>query len=108
MVDAIETRLADNMWLGGQQPSKEDAEQAAALGSAPNVDTHPNAFAWFTLVSRFTDAVKGTWPAAAAGGADAVSNFLATQPLRPLPAHWSGTVTQPREKPIGCGRGNAC
>ena len=75
MVDAIESRLQDNMWLGGQQPSKEDAEQFVALqNSAPSVDTHPNAFAWFTLVSRFTEAVRGSWTAAATPAAEKVSS----------------------------------
>ena len=32
MVDAIESKLGDNCWLGGQQPSKEDAEQFVSLG----------------------------------------------------------------------------
>jgi len=70
MVDAIESRLSENQWLGGQQPSKEDSEEFAKLGgSAPSVDTHPNAFAWFSLVAKFTDAVRGTWAAAAAAPA---------------------------------------
>ena len=74
MVDAIESRLGENQWLGGQQPSKEDNEQFVAMGSnVPNVDTHPNAFAWYALVSRFQESVRGAWaagsaPAAAAGG----------------------------------------
>lgn len=77
MVDAIEAKLEQNQWLGGQQPSKEDAEQFVALGdNAPNVDTHPNAFAWFALVSRFTEAVRGTWAAAAAAPADKGVSFL--------------------------------
>jgi hypothetical protein len=74
MVDAIESRLTENLWLGGQQPSKEDAEQFAALaGAVPNVDTHPNTFAWYSLVSKFTDAVRGTWTAAAPAQAAGVS-----------------------------------
>ena len=27
-----------------------------------DVVSHPNTFAWFILVSRFTDKVKATWP----------------------------------------------
>jgi len=66
MVDAIESKLGDNVWLGGQMPSKDDKEAFANLnGKSPNVDTHPNAFAWFSLVGKFTDAVKDTWTAAA-------------------------------------------
>merc|ERR1712216_276795 len=33
-----------------------------------NAETHPNTFAWFALVSKFSDKVKATW---AAGGAPA-------------------------------------
>ena len=74
MVDAIESRLTENMWLGGQTPSQEDASEFTGLaGVIPNVDTHPNAFAWYSLVSKFTDAVRGTWTAAAAAPAG-VSN----------------------------------
>ena len=73
MVDAIESRLAENQWLGGQQPSKDDTESFVSLGQAPNVDSHPNAFAWYALVGRFTEAVRGTWAAAAAPAAAGVS-----------------------------------
>ena len=76
MVDAIESRLTENMWLGGQQPSKEDAEQFGALaGQQISPDTHPNTFAWFTLVSRFTDAVRGGWTAAAPAAEKGVSTL---------------------------------
>ena len=65
MVEEIETKLGDNLWLGGQQPSKDDAEKFAALGSqVPNVETHPNAFGWYMLVSRFDEGIRATWTAA--------------------------------------------
>ena len=49
--------------MGGQQPTKEDATAFADLaGIMPSVETHPNAFAWASIVSRFSDAVRGTWP----------------------------------------------
>ena len=42
MVDAIEGRLNENTWLGGAQPSKDDAEEFVNLaGAMPNVETHP-------------------------------------------------------------------
>ena len=87
MVDAIESRLGENQWLGGQQPSKEDASEFAAMnGNAPNVDTHPNAFSWYALVSRFTEAVTGTWAAgsapAAAGGKKAGKGGKAAAPKK--------------------------
>ena len=62
MVDAIESKLNDAVWLGGQQPSKEDATSFAELADKmPSADTHPNAFAWYNLVSRFTEQVRGSW-----------------------------------------------
>ena len=74
MVDAIESRLNENQWLGGQQPTKEDATAFADLaGKLPSADTHPNAFAWASLVSRFTDAVRGTWPEGGAPAKEGVS-----------------------------------
>ena len=79
MVDAIESKLVQNQWLGGQQPSSEDAEQFKNMPNPPNVDTHPNAFAWWCLVSRFTDAVRGTWSAAAPAkeaGVSKIGRFL--------------------------------
>ncbi len=77
MVDAIESRLTDAQWLGGQQPSKEDASAFAELaGNMPSADTHPNAFAWAMLVSRFTDAVRGSWPEGGAPAKEGVSNHV--------------------------------
>ena len=35
--------------------------------SPPSSDTHPNLFAWYYLVAKFTDNVRNSW--AAAGGA---------------------------------------
>ena len=68
-MDALESRLADAQWLGGQQPSAEDCSEWEGLGgSAPNPDTHPNTFAWWALVSRFTDEVRKGWTGAAAAG----------------------------------------
>jgi len=36
--------------------------------ATPSAETHPNVFAWFYLVKRFTDTVRATWGGAAAGG----------------------------------------
>ena len=67
-MDALEARLADAQWLGGQLPSGEDRESWAGLdGAVPSPDTHPNTFAWWALVSRFTDDVKAGWKDAAGG-----------------------------------------
>ena len=34
-------------------------------GNAPNVETHPEAYAWFMLVGRFSEEVRSSWTAAA-------------------------------------------
>ena len=67
-VDDIERKLADNMWLGGQEPSKEDREAFTGLNGCPDADSHPNAAAWYSLVSKFSADVRESW-AAGAGGA---------------------------------------
>ena len=72
-MDQLEKQLADAQWLGGQQPSAADREAFDGLsGAVPDVEQFPHTFAWYSLVSKFTPAVKATWtgaqPAAAKGG----------------------------------------
>ena len=62
--DAIESRLSVNQWLGGQKPSKEDDEKFSAITHAPDVSIYPNTFAWWALVSRFSQSIRSSWPAA--------------------------------------------
>ena len=71
MVDAIEKKLGDNMWLGGQAPGAADREEFEKLGKVPNANSHPNTFAWYCLVSKFTDAAKAGWTGGAAAGGKA-------------------------------------
>ena len=62
----IELKLGDNLWLGGQQPSKDDAEKFTVMGgNATSAEKHPEAYAWFTLVSRFSEEVRNSWTATA-------------------------------------------
>lgn len=71
MVDAnsIEAALKSQQWVGGQSPTAADKEAWEAVKSANlSPETHPFAFAWFCLVSKFTDSVRDSWSAAAAGG----------------------------------------
>lgn len=66
-VNSIEATLKNQQWVGGQQPTSADREAFDAVkDSNISAETHPYAFAWFCLVSKFSDAVKGQW---AAGGA---------------------------------------
>ena len=72
MTDAntLEATLKNQQWVGGQTPTAADKDAFEALSKAGmvNAETHPNTFAWFALVSKFSDKVKATW---AAGGAPA-------------------------------------
>ena len=72
MTDAntLEATLKNQQWVGGQTPTSADKDAFEALSKAGmvNAETHPNVFAWFALVSKFSDKVKATW---AAGGAPA-------------------------------------
>ncbi len=40
-------------------------------GAAPSAATHPNTFAWFVLIHRFSDNLRKTWTGAAAQAAPA-------------------------------------
>jgi len=64
--DEKEAVLAKQNFLGGQQPNSEDAEfliEFTSINKIPNVLTCPHLFAWYSFVSKFTQAIKDTWPA---------------------------------------------
>ena len=73
MTDAntLEGQLKNQQWVCGQAPTAADKEAFEAL-KTQNIrpDQHPHTFAWFCLVSKFSDGIKNTWPAggAAKGG----------------------------------------
>lgn len=49
-----------------QQPSAADRDTYEQVkNSAPSVQSHPHTYAWFVLLSRFTDAVRNSWAATA-------------------------------------------
>ena len=56
MVDTIEQKLENSQWLSGKDsPGEEDKQALTEMGNnVPNVTTHPNAFAWYSLTGRFT------------------------------------------------------
>merc|ERR1712195_468355 len=70
---ALDARLANSMWLGGNQPSQEDATCAAAI-KAGEQDTptlrYPNAFSWFCMASKFQPHVTATFAAGAAAAVE--------------------------------------
>ena len=52
------------MWLGGQKPCADDnlaVNEIKAAAAPPRAETHPNAFAWWSFASKFTDAIRNTW-----------------------------------------------
>ena len=68
MVDAIEQKLGDGQWLGGQQPGAADRTEFEKLDGAPKPASHPNAFAWYCLVSKFSPSIREGWTGGAAVG----------------------------------------
>ena len=68
MADEIEKKLVTDQWLGGQLPSSADREAFEGC-AVPSPATHPNTFAWWCLVAKFTPAVRATWTGAAAAPA---------------------------------------
>jgi elongation factor 1-beta len=69
MADELEKTLANQQWVGGQTPTNADNDAYTKMLAADlRADTHPNTFAWFTLCYKFSEAVRGSWTAAAAAG----------------------------------------
>lgn len=54
-----------------QLPTAADKDAYDQLKSSKlNAETHPNLYAWFCLVAKFTDAVRGAWTGAGSKGGD--------------------------------------
>ena len=69
MVDqnTLEATLKNQQWVGGQTPTTADQEAFEAIKDSDlKPDTHPHLFAWFCLVSKFTEPIRKSWSAAAA------------------------------------------
>ena len=50
-----------------QQPTAADKEAWEVVKAhVPSAATHPNTFAWFVLVNRFSEAARNSWAAAQA------------------------------------------
>jgi hypothetical protein len=50
--------------LCSQQPTAADKEAWEVVKAhVPSAATHPNTFAWFVLVNRFSDAARNSWTA---------------------------------------------
>ena len=89
MADELEKKLATDQWLGGQLPTSADKDAFEGL-AVPNPATHPNTFAWWCLVAKFTAPVRAAWTAAAAapakGGKTAAPAKAPATPAVQVPA----------------------
>lgn len=62
----LDNHLKDNMYVGGHNPSNDDLlvfQQFATANTEPNQGTHSNLWAWFALMSIYTQQVRDTWKA---------------------------------------------
>jgi flagellar basal body-associated protein FliL len=101
MTEQLEKQLADNQWLGGQQPAASDREAFEGLaGAVPDVEKFPHTFAWFSLTSKFTPAVRASWTGAAGAApkkADAAAGHDA--PKAKDDGHGGGGAPAKKETP---------
>ena len=50
------------MWLGGQKQSKADHDAYEEIkATPPRAESHPNTFAWYSLVAKYAPKVRQTW-----------------------------------------------
>lgn len=64
--DVLEHQLAKSQWLGGgSQPSAADLQAYESLKKLgiPKATCHARAFAWYSLVSRFSEDARSHWGA---------------------------------------------
>lgn len=55
------------LFVFSQQPTAADKEAWEVVkANVPSAATHPNTFAWFVLVNRFSEAARNSWAAAQA------------------------------------------
>ena len=60
----------DHLFYYSQLPTAADREAYDQVkNNVPNVATHPNTFAWFVLIHRFSDAIRNSWAGAQAAPA---------------------------------------
>ncbi len=82
--DSLEVQLAGNQWLGGQKLSAADRvcyEEIKA--TPPRAESHPNAFAWYSLVSKFSPEVQSKWTGDAVIPAPAITKKVAAKVAAP-------------------------
>ena len=57
-----EQLLANMRFLGGNAPSQRDKVALEAIGDEPpSAEFHPNVYAWWSIVSKYTEETKNAW-----------------------------------------------
>jgi elongation factor 1-beta len=67
-LSTLDAQLKDNLYIGGQNPSNEDALVFEQFKSEPSQDKYPNLWAWFALLSIYTPNIRDSWKQAAPQG----------------------------------------
>merc|ERR1712228_797582 len=69
---SLEEALSENQWIMGSQPSIADREAYEYMRTnPPNPKKDPYTFAWFNLISQFSDSVRKSWGEPQVDGKDA-------------------------------------
>lgn len=61
--DGFEKKLAKEQWLGGKEPTAADATAFNDLKTegVPDSEQYPALFAWYSMMSVFSDEVINSW-----------------------------------------------
>ena len=65
----LEVALVRSRWVAGDRLSSDDRKALEKIAYPPNPDTHPHTFAWWSIVSKYSDELKASWKAPACGQA---------------------------------------
>jgi len=60
--DSLELQLQGHQYLGGQKQCKADNDAFEEIKSTPpRPESHPNTFAWYAIVGKFTPEIRAKW-----------------------------------------------
>lgn len=65
-LSTLDAQLKDNLYIGGQSPSSEDALVFEQFNSEPNQDKYPNLWAWYALIVIYASNIRDSWKQSAA------------------------------------------
>lgn len=66
-LNELEAVLTVNHWVAGEKVTSADKDALVKLEGAPDADTHPHTFGWWSLARLYTPALRDAWPAPAGG-----------------------------------------